>query len=208
MEAKYYMIINGQQVGPFDRSQLKFHGLTPDTHVWREGMADWVQASSLPELADLFSAHGSYGQNGGYQQPYGQHGYGQQSYGQQGGYNQQPYGQPHGQQQIHIHNTYGQNSYNQTNLPHYNWMTWAIISTVLGFFCSCIGMIFGIVAIVKANNANKYYTVGDKNMGDYYNSSAKTWTIVALVVAGLGILINICYFIFVGAMLNPLTMDY
>lgn len=200
MEAKYFMIINGQQIGPLDRSQLKFHGLTPDTHVWREGMADWVPASSLPELADLFATSGGYGQ-----QPYGQQGgYQQQPYGHQGGYQQQPYGHQGGYQQ----QPYGHNSYNRANIPHTNWMTWAIISTILGFFCSCIGMIFGIIAIVKANNANKYYQMGDKNMGDYYNSSAKTWTIVALAVAVLGILVNIFYFIFMGAMFNPLLMDY
>lgn len=194
MERKYFMFINGQQVGPIDRSQLKYHGLTPETTVWCEGMSNWAPASSVPDLADLFEETAVMGapqgyNHGGYGQPQ-PGGYGQQGYNP-GGYGQQQYGQPQ---------HYGRNSFNQTNIPHYNWMTWAIVSTVVGFFCSCIGLIFGIVAIVKANNANKAYAVGDRNMGDFYNSSAKTWTIVALIVAGLGLVANVIYIATVGSL--------
>ena len=81
-------------------------------------------------------------------------------------------------------------------------MTWAIISTVIGFFCSCIGMIFGIIAIVKANNANKFYQMGDKNLGDYYNSSARTWTIVAFIVTGIALVLSIIYLSLFGSLAN------
>lgn len=50
----YYAIINGQQVGPVDESQLLSIGVTPGTMVWRNGMAQWQTAGSLPELAHLF----------------------------------------------------------------------------------------------------------------------------------------------------------
>lgn len=201
MSSKYYMIVGGEQTGPYSLEDLKYAGLKPDSHVWREGLDNWVVASSLPELAHLFNPPS---QDAYHEQPqYGPQHHGPQGYGPQGGYGARrgPYDNPqgYGQQPSYGNQAYGQPQFgpgynpNMTNLPHQNWMTWAIVATVLGFLCSCIGMIFGIVAIVKANNANKYYAMGDRNMGDYCNSGARTWTIVAFVVAGIGLLFNIFY---------------
>ena len=79
---KYYMHIGGQQLGPFEESELPSHGLTASTMVWREGMPDWVAASQVPELSHLlppsqqpptYQQQPSYGPQPGYgpQQPYG-----------------------------------------------------------------------------------------------------------------------------------------
>ena len=73
-------------------------------------------------------------------------------------------------------------------------MPWAIVGTIVGALFSCIGMIFGIIGIVKANNANKAYAVGDETGGDMNNSSAKTMTIIALVLAGIGLIVNLVWF--------------
>lgn len=52
--------INGQQSGPYSLPQLQQlvqNGyLTPNTHVWREGMANWELAGNVPELIHLFGA--------------------------------------------------------------------------------------------------------------------------------------------------------
>ena len=73
---KYYMHTGGQQLGPFEESELLSHGLTASTMVWREGMPDWVAASQVPELSHLlppsqqpptYQQQPSYGP----QQPYG-----------------------------------------------------------------------------------------------------------------------------------------
>ena len=127
------------------------------------------------------------------QQPYGQpqqpYGQPQQPYGQP----QQPYGQPqqpYGQPQP----PYGQPQPYGNPVPHTNWMPWAIVGTIVGALFSCIGMIFGIIGIVKANNANKAYAVGDETGGDMNNSSAKTMTIIALVLAGIGLIVNLVWF--------------
>ena len=73
-------------------------------------------------------------------------------------------------------------------IEHTNWMAPAIIGLVLGTLFSCIGFIFGVIAVVKASNANKYYANGLKAEGDVANSSAKTMSIISLVLAGIGIL--------------------
>lgn len=198
METLYFMMVNGEQKGPLTKGALSMHGLTRDTYVWRDGLKDWVMASQLPELADLFdeSAFGAYAQpeepvRNQYppygQQPYGQQPYGQQPYGQQP-YGQQPYGQnPYGQPQY----PYGENQYYGEPIPHTNWLPWAIVGTVIGAMFSCIGLIFGIIGITRANAANKFYGGGNKQLGDQANSSARTMTILALVLGVLGLVITL-----------------
>ena len=73
---KYYMHTGGQQLGPFEESELLSHGLTASTMVWREGMPDWVAASQVPELSHLLPPSQQppgYQPQPGYgpQQPYG-----------------------------------------------------------------------------------------------------------------------------------------
>ncbi len=58
--AQYHVSINGQQQGPFDLNMLKNliaqNQLTRQTYVWKTGMANWMQAEQVPEVAALFGA--------------------------------------------------------------------------------------------------------------------------------------------------------
>lgn len=194
----YYLIINEQQRGPFAKEDLLAQGLTPSTMVWREGMADWAPATEVTELQELFyrqpaqpqSRQTQCAQPGQppqqpYQQP--QQGY-QQPYQQpQQGY-QQPYQQPYQQQQYP--QPPQQPQYPQYQAQPTNWLPWAIVATVLGL-CSCIGLVLGIIAITRANSANKFYQFGDTVSGNAANSSARTLTIIALAFDGIGLLVNI-----------------
>ncbi len=58
--AAYFIAVNGQQAGPFDESALKQKvsagELKRETLIWKQGMAAWVPASSVSELASLFAA--------------------------------------------------------------------------------------------------------------------------------------------------------
>ena len=84
--ATYYIFRNGQQEGPYDQQTIINMRLSGDTYVWREGMADWLPISQVPELQQRSYPQGGY-QQGGYQQG----GYQQGGY-QQGGYQQPAYG--------------------------------------------------------------------------------------------------------------------
>lgn len=57
---QYYIAINGQQSGPYNVAQLQqllqAGQFTGTTYVWKQGMAGWELASSIPELASLFGA--------------------------------------------------------------------------------------------------------------------------------------------------------
>lgn len=174
METSYYMIVDGRQTGPFVREELKYHNLRPDSMVWCQGLQDWVPASSLAELADLFTAppvsvvideappaYPSVEQNP--ERRYG-------SYG-----------------------SFAQDQYDPAPVEHTNWLPWAIVCTVLGTMTSCISLILGIVGIVQANKANDFYRRGNRMMGDSANSTAKTVTIIGLVLGVLAIAGAICF---------------
>ncbi|MBD5201253.1 MAG: DUF4339 domain-containing protein [Bacteroidales bacterium] len=78
----WYIMNNGQQVGPMPAAGLVSYGLNPSSMVWRQGMAQWMPAGSCPELAPYMQGGYSYAHPGN---P------GAQSYNQPGGYQAQPY---------------------------------------------------------------------------------------------------------------------
>lgn len=180
----YFVIINGVQAGPFPKNQLMTVGLQPDSFVWRQGLPDWVRAESLPELADIFmndSAFGGYARPEEPVNPYaGQYPYGQHP----------PYGgqQPPYSQHPDPYSVYGRNP---QPIQHTNWLPWAIVGTIFGALFSCIGMIFGIIGITKANAANRFYNEGFEENGNMSNSSARTMTIIALVLGGIGFMLTV-----------------
>lgn len=51
----WYIIYNGAQAGPMNKSQLTRYGLNPASIVWHPGMPDWLPAAQVAELADLLS---------------------------------------------------------------------------------------------------------------------------------------------------------
>ncbi len=55
-QIQWHLSRNGQNFGPFDANQLPQQGLTPDSYVWRNGMANWLPASQVSELAYLLNS--------------------------------------------------------------------------------------------------------------------------------------------------------
>jgi membrane protease subunit (stomatin/prohibitin family) len=57
---QWYAGIGGVQQGPFDTNtlaaQVRSGAVTPATLVWKQGMAQWVPAQQVPELADVFGS--------------------------------------------------------------------------------------------------------------------------------------------------------
>lgn len=55
MNRCWFIWLNSKQEGPFSYAELKAdERLTPDTLVWKEGMADWAPIRKVPELNNLF----------------------------------------------------------------------------------------------------------------------------------------------------------
>lgn len=59
-QVQYTLNINGQNVGPYNFQQLQqlvqSGHLTPNTYVWKQGMANWDIAGNVQELSSLFGA--------------------------------------------------------------------------------------------------------------------------------------------------------
>lgn len=52
---KEYYLHNGQnQIGPFSKEDLREQGISQESYVWKEGMADWVKAGEMQELNEIF----------------------------------------------------------------------------------------------------------------------------------------------------------
>lgn len=131
---------------------------------------------------------GGYGQ-GGYQEGYGQGG--AQGYGQ-GGYGQSGYGQGG-------YGAYGAQSAPAGGKPQ-NYMVPSIIATIGGFlFCCLLGLPAGIAAIVFGNKVDSLWNMGDYQGAQDASNKAKTWMIVAAVLAGIGLIANIIVFATGGA---------
>ena len=62
-DVQYHVSVNGMQMGPFNMQQLQQMAqsgqLTPQTYVWKQGMANWDFVCNIPELASLFAAPGT-----------------------------------------------------------------------------------------------------------------------------------------------------
>jgi uncharacterized protein DUF4339 len=52
-----------QQIGPFSVEQLKSKNISANTKVWCEGMANWADAGTIPELKPINTAPANSGAN-------------------------------------------------------------------------------------------------------------------------------------------------
>lgn len=86
---------NGQQAGPFSFDQLVQKGISPETLVWKQGMADWTPAWKVEELRAVLEAAEANQSNQNAQKQEGV----QQDFQQQGANQQQSFLQGANQQQ-------------------------------------------------------------------------------------------------------------
>jgi len=53
----WHIVVEGEQVGPISeadvRSRVERGEIRADTYIWKEGFADWLKLSAVPEFADL-----------------------------------------------------------------------------------------------------------------------------------------------------------
>jgi len=58
--SQYFMAVNGAQQGPFDdnafRAMIQNGTVKKETNIWKAGMAAWLPAGQVPELAAFFNA--------------------------------------------------------------------------------------------------------------------------------------------------------
>lgn len=70
MENYFYLNEKNEQKGPVSPEELISNGVTKNTLVWKNGMAQWLPAGEVSELANLFTdtpaipSHTSHSQTG------------------------------------------------------------------------------------------------------------------------------------------------
>ena len=78
-------------------------------------------------------------------------------------------------------------------------LAYLVVGTIVGALTCWVGLIFGILGIIKANSANEAARLG---LPEAYekNANAKTMTIVSLVLGGISVAIVIIYLmlLFIG----------
>ena len=165
---KYYIAENNQHSGPFEPNELLQHGLTVNSLVWCEGMANWTLASNVPELMEVINSQSL--------KP--------TPIEAQVNVSNIP-GQPYAQPQY-----YPDNMSNSQQMLDKTWYTESIIVTILATLCCCnpIGICSGIYSIIKANNAKNKAMAGDSIGSANEASSAKLWVIVTAVTIVVWIL--------------------
>ena len=64
-QGTWYIVVEGEQVGPLAEpdiaARLRRGEITGETLVWKEGLADWMKLSSVPELAQMPSSQATPG---------------------------------------------------------------------------------------------------------------------------------------------------
>jgi predicted Zn finger-like uncharacterized protein len=63
VEGGWHIVVDGEQVGPIAESDVRARiergEVRADTYIWKEGFADWLKLSAVPEFADAVGAESS-----------------------------------------------------------------------------------------------------------------------------------------------------
>lgn len=180
---KYWIMLNGVQLGPLEISEIKSLPVNANTPVWCESMTDWAPAATVPELAEIIN-------NGTRSQPQYQQSYQGQQYQQQPNHGYQPYNQP---QMQYNQPQYAPGSYRQSDpmppMPN-TYMALSIIVTIL---CCIVG---GIIAIVYSSKVSSCYNMGDYAGAQKASKTALGWIIASACVSVIGSILY--FFLFLG----------
>lgn len=185
---KYYIVENGNAVGPFEVAELIDRGIKGSDLVWTEGLADWVTAGNVEEISVALRESQGPSMPGQCPPPYPQGGcqsgncqppvYPQGGYQQPANYvggngyaGQPPYQQASGWQQPSPY-----------EMPPKSWLVESILLTL----CCCLPI--GIYCIVKASSVNSLWNCGRYEEAREASEKAKKWLIIGLIV---GLIINI-----------------
>lgn len=166
---KYYIAIDNQPEGPYEHHELLIHGLTPTSLVWTEGMTDWAEARTVPEMQALLS-----GDPSAAPQPDTATATPPPPYSGWTRQEQAPRYAPGmtgtGQQ------------YPLMPCPK----TWLVESILVTVFC-CLP--FGVVGIVKSSNVESYWRQGMYAEAEAASRSAGFWTKLGFFsVLGIGLI--------------------
>jgi hypothetical protein len=177
----YYSKV-GLQQGPVPETELlqkvRRGEIDGNNLVWREGMAEWIPLSRVPELTGGTTPSAptaAVTREVSLEKPTPD----------------LPSRLPGGSVPLPQPPAYHGN-YVAPVIPTYMWQS--VTATVVGLiFCCVLGMPFGIVAIVFASKVESLRVQGDLFGATTASNNAKTWMILAFACSGLGLAMNVFY---------------
>ena len=174
MEKEYFYLSGNTKIGPLSLNTLKSAPISRTTLVWNNSIPDWVEAGTLPELAEVFAVSAvstpppppaaNYGTN-------------------------------------NTNNNSTRGSFNNLDIPPMpeNYLIWAILATV--FCCWPVG-IFSIISAAKVSSA--YNAGDYQGALNASSSAKKLAIVTAcaggLVYVILGIFYAVMGFAYLGAL--------
>lgn len=180
MKEYFYIDSKNQQIGPIAEDRLLAAGIQRHTLVWCQGMANWTQADTVPELRRCFEEEEAQKKT--------------KENEEQTQTNSTSYGPPPFHGQPEYEQPRYQSSYydNRPPLPD-SYLVWAVLTTI----CCCIP--FGIIAIMKANQVSGLYYRGLYDEAYLAAADAKKWTLIAfgtgLITCIFGSALNLFHFL-------------
>ena len=201
MKQYYYSHDGNEQKGPATPDALARVPIAADTLVWADGMADWIRADQVPELAGLFGAPGA---GGGYGQSQSQSQYTSQAQRPDAPPSYTPEGEAGGPMMDYSGTYDASGGYGQPQST--NGM--AIASLVLGIvgIVTLCWFIPAILAIVFGHLANGQIRQG-RGQGA---GLAKAGLIMGYISIGLSVVGWVMYVLFIVAIVSsaPKTVTF
>ena len=182
---EYYIVLNGVKEGPFALEELKAKGVTESTLVWKNGLTDWVKASTLPEVMQaLYTAPAAPQPQAAPVPPQPQPApipqpapapepapapqpapqYQQPAQPKPQASQAKPQPAPSGP---------APDDYQQKNL---------ILAIVSFICCGVIGAIFAILGYIAGGEVKKFWMLGQTEMAEKKAADAKKWFKIAIIV--------------------------
>ena len=186
--ATYYIVENNKQAGPFTYDQLAAKGITPETNVWTEGMANWTPASQVSELQALFAPQMP-------PQP-------EPQYAPQPQYTPQP--EPdqetvlQDEPQADYSSSSSQNDYEVPATMPKDYKMQAIILIAASVFCcgvcaGIINLVLGIMALLESNKIEGFYQGGNYAAAQEASDKAGKYFKIGIIILGVGLVLEVIF---------------
>ena len=172
--ATYYIVENNKQAGPFTYDQLAAKGITPETNVWTEGMANWTPASQVSELQALFAP----------QMPP------QPEPDQETVLQDEP--------QADYSSSSSQNDYEVPATMPKDYKMQAIILIAASVFCcgvcaGIINLVLGIMALLESNKIEGFYQGGNYAAAQEASDKAGKYFKIGIIILGVGLVLEVIF---------------
>ena len=202
--ATYYIVENNKQAGPFTYDQLAAKGITPETNVWTEGMANWTPASQVSELQALFAPQMPPQPEPQYApQPEPQYApQPEPQYAPQPQYTPQP--EPDQQTvlqdepQADYSSSSSQNDYEVPATMPKDYKMQAIILIAASVFCcgvcaGIINLVLGIMALLESNKIEGFYQGGNYAAAQEASDKAGKYFKIGIIILGVGLVLEVIF---------------